>query len=157
DYRKYRYADASSAQWADNEQGWGRVSLREILAPSAPTNVVFVDENQNLATGEESALNVSVTDSSVPLRVTMTYSDYPGENLINNLNLIVTDPGGHFFLGNDFAGTGTPDAVNNVEGVRIANPAAGMWRIRVVASEVLQGSQPFALVVSAGGLTLPQM
>src|SRR5262245_57217280 len=42
DYRKYRYADASSAQWADNEQGWGRVSLREILAPSAPTNVVFV-------------------------------------------------------------------------------------------------------------------
>src|SRR5207244_6323513 len=127
-YRKYRYSDASSAQWADNEQGWGRINLRELLAAGPPTNVLFFDEDQKLATGEESTLNLNITDPSVPLRVTMVYSDYPGAALTNNLNLIVTGYNGQFFLGNDFAGTGTPDALNNVEGVRIANPATGRWK-----------------------------
>jgi hypothetical protein len=57
-------------------------------------------------------------------------------------------------VGNDFAGTATPDRANNVEGVVLPAPEAGTWSIQVVASEVLQGQQPFALVVSGGGVAL---
>jgi hypothetical protein len=94
---------------------------------------------------------VKIAGSTVPFKVTMVFTDYPGENLVNNLNLMVSDPGGKFYLGNDFAGTGTPDPLNNVEGVVVDNPAVGEWAIIVVASEVQQGMQAYALVISGEG------
>ena len=33
EYLNYRFAHPSSAPWADNEQGWGLVRLRNVLAP----------------------------------------------------------------------------------------------------------------------------
>ena len=84
----------------------------------------------------------------------MVYTDYPGERLVNNLNLIVTAPDGAFHVGNDFAGAGAPDRLNNVEGVVVQTPAAGTWSIQIVGSEILQGGQPFALVVSGGGAAI---
>jgi len=153
-YAKYGFADPSSAPFADNEQGWGRVTLRDVLAPQAPTKVLFVDEGPKLATGQSSGTKVKVGGSGVPLRVTLVYTDFPGEYLINNLNLIVTDPNGKFYLGNDFNGSGSLDPLNNVEGVVIQSPSAGQWTVNVVASEVQQGPQTFALVISGADLAL---
>ena len=153
-YTNYRFADPSSAPFADNEQGWGRVSLRDVLAPDAPGKALFLDEKPSLATGQSWQTKVRVGSNRVHLRVTLVYTDFPGENLINNLNLIVTDPTGKFHLGNDFSGAGTPDSVNNVEGVVIQSPAAGEWTVNVVASEVQQGPQPFALVISGADVAL---
>ncbi len=150
-YNVYQFADPSSGAYADDEQGWGRVTLKNVLAPASPAKVIFQDEGQGLATGQASTLKIQLTGSTVPLRVTMVYSDYPGENLINNLNLMVTDPSGKFYLGNDFAGNQTTDSLNNVEGVVIPTPASGVWSVSVVASEVQQGPQTFALVVSGEG------
>ena len=97
---------------------------------------------------------VKVGGSGVPLRATLVYTDFPGESLINNLNLIVTDPSGKFYLGNDFNGSGSLDSRNNVEGVVIQSPPAGEWTVNVVASEVQQGPQAFALVISGADLAL---
>lgn len=151
-YLQYRYSHPDSSPWADHEQGWGRVELEHGLNPKPPTNVLFFDETDGLSTGAMREFEIEVTDPSVNLRATMVYSDYPGEDLINNLNLIAVAPeGGGFVAGNDFSGTGSPDGENNVEGIVVQNPRPGIWALRVVASNVPEGPQGFALVVSAGG------
>lgn len=154
EYLNYRYCHASSSPFADFEQGWGRISLKSILAPSSPRQVVFIDEPQSLSTGESREYTVVVTNDTVQLRATLVYTDFPDENLVNNLNLLIFDPSGKYYVGNDFDGAGNPDTSNNVEGVFVDSPATGQWTIRVVAWEVQQGPQEFALVVSGGGLTL---
>jgi serine protease AprX len=158
-YLKYRFPHPSSAAPADNEQGWGRIQLGNVLSPAPPNNIIFRDEAGGLSTGDEDRITVEITDTSVPLRVTLVYTDFPSDMsangaLVNNLNLLVLSPGGKFYLGNDFKQQGTPDKVNNVEGVFVTSPETGKWTIRVVASEVLEGKQQFALVASGGGLSL---
>jgi serine protease AprX len=160
-YHQYRYAHPSSRPWADNEQGWGRVDLQQVLNPKAPTQVIFIDieEANGLVTGEKHTHQVKITDSSVPLRVTLVYTDRPEENLIdidpvgiliNNLNLVVYSPSGEYYLGNDFRKTGNPDTINNVEGVVAESPETGEWRIEIVA-ELREGLQDYAVVISGGG------
>jgi len=155
DYLSYRFRHASSEEFLDNEQGWGRVNLRRIVSPPLPTRIVFIDETSPLATGREHRYRFQVQDGAVPFKVTLVYTDFPGEDLVNNLNLLVSGPDGQFFLGNDFSGSGRTDSVNNVEGVLVREPAAGEWTVRVVASEVLENPQDFSLVISGGGLSGP--
>lgn len=154
EYLNYRYAHPASAPYVDDEQGWGRVNLVNVLAPSFPAQVHFIDEKQGLVTGMHREYKIQLTDSSTFLRATLAYSDYPGENLINNLNLMLWDPDGTPYVGNDFAGLRIPDSVNNVEGVVVATPKLGIWIVRVIASDVMQGPQDFALVLSGAGLQL---
>jgi serine protease AprX len=149
-YLRYRYACPDSCVWADNEQGWGRVDLQQVLNLHPPTAILFFDETQGLRTGDLHQVSLELIDPTVPFRVTMVYSDFPGEDLINNLNLLAIDPDGKFFVGNDFQGSGTPDSANNVEGILVENPKPGIWSIRVIASNVPMGPQDFALVVSGG-------
>ena len=68
-----------------------------------------MDERRRLATGQSSVTKVNVGGSGVPFRATLVYTDFPGEYLINNLNLIVIDPSGRFYFGNDFNGSGSLD------------------------------------------------
>ena len=145
-YKKYQFANPSSGKFADNEQGWGRVNIDSIIHPKDPVKVLF-QSGAGLATGQAKEFDVKI-EAGTPLRITMVYTDFPGEELVNNLNLIVTSPNGDFIFGNDFDGSGTPDNLNNVEGVVVSSPKAGKWNIKVVGSEVLVDTQDFALVVS---------
>lgn len=142
-YVPYRFAHASSAPAVDNEQGWGRVELESVLNPPSSRRVIFIDDRQGLETGQQREFEIEVTDDSEALRATLVYSDFPGEDLVNNLNLFAVAPDGTFHVGN-----GSPDGDNNVEGIFVDQPAAGTWKLRVVASSVPEGPQDFALVVS---------
>src|SRR5262249_31560892 len=80
-----------------------------------------------------------------PLEVTLVWTDYPGSmldggRLVNDLNLVVTDPVGGVHRGNDPAGSDfsnatdlppAPDAVNPWEVVYLANPVPGTYTITV--------------------------
>lgn len=149
-YINYRYAHPGSFPWADNEQGWGRVCLKKLINPLPDEQIMFVDEKNALKTGDYRDYEFEVGESSVKLRVTMVYTDYPGENLINNLNLFVISPDKKYYIGNDFKGKGETDCFNNVEGVVIEKPQTGKWIIRVIASEIQKDLQDFALVISGG-------
>ncbi|HEX8251339.1 MAG TPA: S8 family serine peptidase, partial [Pyrinomonadaceae bacterium] len=154
EYCNYRYKHASSTPWADNEQGWGRVNLVNVINPAHPTRAIFFDETGGLASGDEKTYRIEIDDDSVPLRATLVYNDYPGEQLINNLNLLLFAPDGEYFFGNDFIGNKQPDTLNNVEGIVIQSPQKGVWLIRVVASNIVVGPQDFALIVSGGNARL---
>lgn len=153
-YRPYRYAHPLSSPWADHEQGWGRVELWRVLNSHPPTTVLFIDNVVGLRPEKSAWYTVNVGASSAPLRCTLVYTDWPGEKLVNRLNLFAFSPGGRYFVGNDFKGTRVPDATNNVEGIVVEKPQAGGWRLQVVASEVMTGFQDFALVISGAGVSL---
>ncbi len=147
-YINYRFAAPDSEPHADNEQGWGRVTLSKVADLNKPEKTFFHDDRQGLQTGEDRNFKV-VLDEVGQLKVTLAYSDYPGSNLVNSLNLIVFDPQGNALIGNDFAKRGLFDDRNNVEGILESEASAGKWLVSVIASEVVVGPQNFALVISA--------
>ena len=100
------------------------------------------------------------------MKVTIVWTDYPstaaaGVNLVNNLDLVVTSPGGATtYLGNVFDTTpgtggwsltgGSPDTLNNVENVYVESASAGTWTVAVIGFNAPQGPQPFAVVIEGG-------
>ena len=106
-----------------------------------------------MTTGQSRRQSVTVKTAGSPLRIVLAYSDYPGANLVNNLNLIVTSPDGTQRLGNQRQGGPlTFDTANNVEVVQVASAAAGTWTIDVIGSNVPHGPQRYSLV-ALGKLT----
>ncbi len=142
-------------KWADNKDkqkiwgGWGRINLSRIINLPSPYQIVFFDQSQGLLnSGQAHKYTVEITDNSIPLRVTLVYTDYPGQQLVNNLNLSVHSPAGKYYLGNDFNEEQQRDNVNNVEGRIIESPETGTWKIKIVGSVISQSPQDYALVVS---------
>ncbi len=163
-YMPYRFAHPKAPPppeprlwWADNEQGWGRVNLKCVLTPPDPVKVRFLDSPKGLFGNNMFKCQVSVTDASHPLRITMVYSDRPGRvgdgRLVNHLNLFADSPAGDNYIGNDFLNSRQIDESNNVEGILVQKPEIGVWSIRVCATKVPKDySQPFALVISGDGV-----
>jgi serine protease AprX len=130
----------------DNAQGYGRVDLDAVLAPALPASTRFLDLDPGLGTGEVHTEQLQVRSGRRPLRIALAYSDPPGIALMHDLNLIVTDPDGRQYIGNQPPGSRTPDTENNVEVVHVGKPRAGSWRVDVVASNAPLGRQGFGLV-----------
>jgi serine protease AprX len=88
----------------DNDQGFGRVNLDNLLSPPAPLKAAFI-EGKGLATGSLDERAVTVAQGGQPLKIVLAYSDFPGPRLVNNLNLIVRGPTGAVIqVGNAGAG-----------------------------------------------------
>jgi serine protease AprX len=138
---------AATLAVADNDQGFGRVNLDAVLAPPSPVTAEFIDGMSGLLTGQVFSKTLPIASAQAPLKAVLVYSDFPGESLVNNLNLILQAPDGKRFVGNQLPGAMTADAKNNVELVRVESPVAGEWAIQVVASNVPHGPQDFALVL----------
>ncbi|WP_328663147.1 S8 family serine peptidase [Nocardia salmonicida] len=138
---------APAATVADNHQGFGCVDVSAVVAPTAPSTLL-VRQGKKVSTGQLHTLEIEVTSAAVPLRVVLAYSDFPGETLVNNLNLVVRGPDGAPRAGNSGQGAGfTMDSTNNVEVVEVGTPTVGTWRIDVIGSNVPQGPQPYSLAI----------
>jgi len=147
-----------------NEQGWGRVNLTDTLYFSGATNKLFIDDHKNgLTAGSGNATyTFNVTNNSVPLKVVLCWTDPPpaimtGVNLVNDLDLTVTGPGGApIFKGSVFASGasvagGAYDRLNVEEVVLTpASPALGNWTVQIAPFNIPRGPQPYALVVTGG-------
>ncbi len=169
-----------------NFQGWGAVNLAHTL-PAAPLNggalsgpVRFIDQSVShaLATGQSNCWSLSLSSNATayPLRVTLVWSDPPGNpnaavKLVNDLDLVVSDRdsgqvyyGNNILAGTDYtAATATNqppanDLVNNVENVFLAAPLGTNYSITVYARRVNVNAvsdhpegivQDYALVVSS--------
>jgi len=139
-------------------EGWGRVHLENSLYFSGDTiKTAAVDNANGLLTNDYVEYSYSV-NAGTRLKVSLVYSDYEGDPaaskmLVNDLNLLVTVPGGTQYKGNVFSGGwsatgGNNDTTNNVECVNFAAPVAGIYTIRVTGAAIALGPQNFALVVS---------
>jgi Subtilase family len=147
-------------------QGFGFPVLDDALyfpGDHARTRIADVPLGQGLAQNETATLRLNVT-SGMPLKVALVWTDPAGiprgvsdptPELVNDLDLRVTDAFGTIRLGNDSLHPGQPDRLNNVEVVSIDAPFPGLCTISITASHLGSGSrQSYALVVT-GNLTDP--
>lgn len=90
------------------DQGWGRVNLsNSLFFEGDGRKLIAVEEGEGVRTGENWTYEVEVGDNTVPLEFTLAWTDYPGDpvaskQLVNDLDLRVTAPGGENYLGNNF-------------------------------------------------------
>lgn len=152
-------ADMGTADIPNNNEGWGRVLLGDALYFEADARELKVEDvTPGVSQGGSQAFEFEVDSNSVPLEVTLVWTDYPatagaGVAIQNNLDLTVTAPGGTVYKGNVFSGGqsatgGSYDARNVEETVRLASPALGTYAVQVGGTTVPHGPQPFALVMT---------
>ncbi len=120
----------------NNHEGWGRVDL----AKATNGSVQFADASVGLNTSGTATYQVTAAEGA-PLKVTLVWSDYPStetvaKNLVNDLDLKVTAPGGAVYNGNIFSDGwsqpgGSADRANNVENVYVSSAAADTWTIEI--------------------------
>lgn len=159
--------DELAAPTPSYEQGWGLPVLDDALyfAGDARRLLAFdVPRVEGLTTSATWSVNVRVR-AGTPFRVFLVWTDPAGvvrgvsdstPELVNDLDLTVTDPSGRVIYGNDSLHPGQPDRVNNVEGVKVDAPAAGMVRVVVTPHQIATGPrQDFAVVVTGDVARVP--
>ncbi len=136
-------------------QGFGRADLTNLYNLRGKMFVVNeTDVLTNLQT--KSYTKAVLQNSTDPLKITLVYADPMGSPSatrarVNDLTLKVTAPDGTVYWGNNGLGVGggmwstsggAANVVDTAENVFIQTPAAGLWTIEVVASELVQDARP---------------
>eukprot|EP00602_Paraphysomonas_sp_CaronLab_P004823 CAMPEP_0185022698 /NCGR_PEP_ID=MMETSP1103-20130426/5407_1 /TAXON_ID=36769 /ORGANISM="Paraphysomonas bandaiensis, Strain Caron Lab Isolate" /LENGTH=632 /DNA_ID=CAMNT_0027554897 /DNA_START=589 /DNA_END=2487 /DNA_ORIENTATION=- len=148
-------------------QGYGRAQLNNSLSFTNSTRnglTLFVigavdSANENYAefgvadSPHEYSFTVANVTDPKPIRVTLTYTDYPGtfgstNALINDLDIELSNSTHNFYPivtnSDDMY-----DRKNNLEVIVLHNPApGGLYTVKVTPVSVVMGPQPYALVLS---------
>ena len=172
---------ASDNLWSPG-QGMGELNLGTAFDGVARVLQDQVPANKFTASGQTRVFTGTITDPNKPLRVTLAWTDAPGNsfgNAFNNdLDLTIT-VGGNIYKGNVFSGAfsttgGNADPRNNVESVFLPAGLTGNVAVTVTAANINSDGVPneaptldqdFALVIynvsptqtpilSPGGLSL---
>jgi hypothetical protein len=159
--------------------GWGRVNLRQALAPAPPVTL-HVRDDCAIGPGRTVSYRFILPAGTALLRVTLNWTDPPGPSLVNHLHLTVraTAPPGPGLraeyrgnLWNTLAGqthlsravANPPVAADNHEDIQtfkhivLAKPPAGIYEVEVSAALFpadpfnQQNLQAFALVFAGTG------
>lgn len=155
--------DMGTRDIPNDDEGWGRINLRNTLAPSTGQGIWVDDRSVMSGTGNSKTYAFNLTQNSGLFKAVLTWSDERGSRfsnaqLVNDLDLEITDPDGTVYLGNDFANGrsttgGTRDSVNNLEVVLIDAAVQGTWTVKVKdAQHSGSKTQPYAIAVLGHGV-----
>ena len=155
--------DVGSRDIPNDNEGWGRVNLRESLAPSSGQGIWVDDRSVLSGTGNAKSYTFNITQSNGGFKSVLAWSDERGstfssQQLVNNLDLEITSPSGTVYLGNDFANGrsttgGSSDTVNNLEVVLLDSAEVGIWTVKV--KDTFHGgstAQPFSIAIRGHGV-----
>jgi len=148
--------------WGSRDQGWGRIDLASSLYPTSGRANWFENETKSLSTGVTNSYTFTASAGQI-LKFTLVWTDYQGAvqaatELVNDLDLEVTAPGGSIYKGNCFVSNTAStscasfDRKNNVENVYFSAPTVGTYTVKVKGYNVPNGPQPYSLVASGNGL-----
>lgn len=137
--------------------GFGTVRARQAIDALRDDSVI---ENE-VADGAMAEHLVIVQPGDTELRITLAWDDAPASPLplaalVNDLDLVVTDPAGDrwFPWTINPADPGAPatrsseDHLNNMEQVSVTNPMTGAWRVQIRGTAVPIGPQEYALAAT---------
>ena len=155
--------DMGARNIPNDDEGWGRVNLRDTLAPTGGRGIWVDDRSLLSSTGQSKSYVFNVSASSSPFKVVLAWSDERGSRfsstqLVNDLDLEVTSPDGITYLGNVFSNgrsiqAGSRDTLNNVEVVLIDAAQQGIWEVKVKdTNHAGSRSQPYSIAVSGQGV-----
>lgn len=137
----------------NGSEGFGLVNLAASLAPVAgDTSIAYWDEGPALDVGDEKPHQFTVGQDQKSLKVTLVWTDPPGEALQNDLDLIVSivrDGAATERHGNVPPDSATFDRVNNVEQVAWDGISPGDVTITVRAFRIPVSPQSYALTARA--------
>jgi uncharacterized membrane protein len=145
------------------QEGWGQLNIQNTVMPMDGTTQLstFYDDGKTLqpSFGLLYELNLDITHG---LDITLAWNDEAGSatssqtdsKLINDLDLIIFDPDGNQWYGNNFnagfsAVGGSSDIKNNVERVSIAPNTlsnSGQWLVQVIHRGGVD--QDFSIVIT---------
>lgn len=132
-------------------EGFGRVDMPATVGPlPATTQVRWHDESRALATNEAWSENLTL-EGRADLKVTLVWTDPPGETLQNDLDLIIRHVNGEERHGNVTPGSTAFDRNNNVEQIHWRDAPPGNYEITVRAYRAVVERQAFALVIRTQG------
>ena len=142
-----QYLPSEAGAAPNNNQGFGRVDAQAVVGPyAAHETLQFFDELKKLDTGEHEDRTIKIPAGSNRLKVTLVWSDPPGEGLQNDLDLVVVANKLERH-GNMTAGSKDFDRKNNVEQVTWDKLVPGDVVVSVVAHSITVAPQSYALVV----------
>ena len=155
--------DLGSPDIPNNQEGWGQLNIQNTVMPMDGTTSLstFYDDGKNLQPSFGLLYELNL-DPSHGLEITLAWNDEAGSatssqtdaKLINDLDLIIFDPDGNQWYGNNFnAGFsvtgGSSDTKNNVERVSIAPNTltnSGQWLVQVIHRGGVD--QDFSIVIT---------
>ncbi|MCK5773017.1 MAG: S8 family serine peptidase, partial [Thermoplasmata archaeon] len=141
----------------NRNEGWGLVNAtNSICTEDSDAGVLrYIDNKTGLTTGSTHSRKYTISSNGPDAIITLVWSDYPGSNtssikLVNDMDMIVTGPDGAEYHGNDLSSpyNGSHDRINNVERIRIPDPAAGIYTVNITGYSVSSGPQPYAVVMT---------
>lgn len=155
--------DVGARDIPNNDEGWGRINIRNSLAPVDGQGIWVDDRSLLSASGNFKSYYFDIDIANDAFKAVLTWSDeyastFSNKQLVNNFDLEVIDPNGNIYLGNDFANGhsttgGSADNTNNVEVVLIDSAVVGQWTVKI--KDTYHGgsrSQPFSLAVMGHGI-----
>lgn len=155
--------DVGSRDIPNMNEGWGRIDLKNTLAPTNGRGIWVDDRSVLSSTGNTKSYSFNITTPDQPFKVVVVWSDERGSRfsntqLVNDLDLTVTTPSGTEYKGNQFSQGrsivgGTHDDLNNVEVVLIDNAEMGLWTVQIRdGGHAGSKAQPYAVAVSGVGV-----
>jgi serine protease AprX len=149
-------------------QGWGMADLGNLY--NLRNKMTIINGDDPLTTGQSRSYEIVVGAGEPTFNATMSYVDPQGnpsatQARINNLSLRVTSPTQVVYWGNNgltasnfSTSGGTENTRDTVENVFVQNPAAGVWTVEVLGTEIVGDAYlsdatvnaAFALVVTGG-------
>ncbi|WP_066633916.1 S8 family serine peptidase [Desulfolucanica intricata] len=125
-----------------NAAGFGLLDLEGTILALKEKTMQYTDNSAGIGQGNVIISKYQVTNTEMPLKVTLAWTDPPaspaaGNALVNNLDLLVVGPDGKSYYGNDFEGKNKKDKKNTVEQVYIPNPVPGEYQIKVLGSSIV--------------------
>jgi serine protease AprX len=155
--------DIGTRDIPNDDEGWGRLDLRNTLAPTSGQGIWVDDRSVLSGTGNSKTYSFNISQANSGFKTVLVWSDERGSpfsntQLVNNLDIEVTTPSGEVYLGNDFSNGrsttgGSADNLNNVEVVLVDNAELGVWTVKV--KDAYHGgskAQPFAIAVMGHGV-----
>ena len=153
----------------DSKQGWGRLNTNAVVNPSTNTSVLYFDQETLFDnTGETWDYVLNDPENYIDIRAMLVWTDAPGTPSgdstpawVNNLDLSITI-GTDVYLGNDFGSDGlsttggSPDGINNTEGIFLNDQPSDTITFTVTAANIAGDGVPnigdgtdqdFALVI----------
>lgn len=135
--------------------GWGQLRLSSVLPlPNKYDFDLYVSDYVTIESLTRHTYSVSVSDSSMPLKVTIAWVDPPNiiwaaKGLLNDIDLILIMPSGTPIYGNSIIG----DEFNTQEKVVLDSPPIGEYQV-IVQSKIFAVQttpQKYGIVVTSKG------
>lgn len=144
--------------YPDARAGFGRVQFNESIPILDVPSKLSLIAHDNVTIGEKKEYLFNIYSDSRPLQITLVWTDPVADlaskiKLVNDLDLIVTDPNGKKVYGNSKTEDDI-DNLNNVEKVRIEEPVKGIYVVEVLPKKEADKKQAFSIVYTGHLISL---